>query len=79
MSSQRKKVGRPTSITKQTVRKLEQAFKSGLDISGACYVSGVSRSAYYERLAKDIEFQDSMLLAQRWVTMRARMVIADAI
>lgn len=39
--------GRPTVITPTTVRLLEQAFKDGLSVSEACFVSGIGRTTYY--------------------------------
>jgi hypothetical protein len=59
-------IGRPTIMTKVTVQKLEQALRDGFSIEMACYVSGVSRSTYYNHLASETAFLDKMTLAQSW-------------
>ncbi len=71
--------GRPTVITKATVQKLEQALRDGFSVEMACYVSGVSRSTYYNHLANDTDFLDKMTLAQSWATERAKQVVIQAI
>jgi hypothetical protein len=79
MGSKSKQPGRPTAITKDTVLKLEQAFKDGFSIEMACYVSGISRSTYYTHLQSDIELSDKMTLAQDWATQSAKQVVIQAI
>jgi hypothetical protein len=71
--------GRPTAMTKSTVQKLEQALRDGFSIEMACYVSGVSRSTYYNHLASDPVFLDKMTLAQAYPTERAKQVVVQAI
>jgi hypothetical protein len=71
--------GRPTVITDEVVRKLEAAFRDGFSLSEACLVSGVSRTAYYERKAVDEVFANKMELANKYVTIRAKKVVVKAI
>lgn len=71
--------GRPTVITNETVRKLEDAFKAGFSVSEACLVSGISRATYYEHTAADEAFADKMELAKKYVTIRAKKVVMQAI
>lgn len=71
--------GRPTVISDRVVRKLEAALRDGFNVSEACLVSGVSRSVYYERKASDSVFADKMELAQKYVTIRAKKVVVQAI
>lgn len=71
--------GRPTVITDDVVRKLEAALQGGFSVSEACLVSGISRAAYYERKASDEVFADKMELAKKWVTIRAKKVVVQAI
>lgn len=71
--------GRPTVISGEIVRKLEAALRDGFNVSEACLVSGVSRTAYYERKAADEAFADKMELAQKYVTIRAKKVVIQAI
>ncbi len=72
-------IGRPTVITQDTVRKLEQAFKDGLSVSEACFVSGIGRTAYYGRRTTDKAFAIKMELAKAYVTLRAKKVVVQAI
>jgi len=76
---QKPKIGRPSIINEDTVRKLEASLASGFGVSAACYYSGVSRSTYYEYLATNKDFSDKMRMAEEWSTFRARQVILQAI
>lgn len=71
--------GRPTVISDEVVWKLEAALRDGFNVSEACLTSGVSRTAYYERKAADEAFADKMELAQKYVTIRAKKVVVQAI
>ena len=71
--------GRPTVITKETVRKLEQAFKDGLSVSEACFVSGIGKRTFYDHKASDTTFAHNMELAKAYVTLRAKKVVVQAI
>ncbi len=71
--------GRPTVFDHDTVRKLEQAFAMGCTVEEACYISGVSRSAYYKRLDDDIHFMDKMERAKLFMIIQARHTVYKAI
>ncbi len=71
--------GRPTVITNEVVRKLEEALQDGFSVSEACLVSGISRTAYYERRSTDEAFAVKMELAQKYVTIRAKKTVIQAI
>ncbi len=71
--------GRPTVFDQDTVRKLEQAFAMGCTVEEACYISGVSRSAYYKRLDDDIHFMDKMERAKLFMIIQARHTVYKAI
>ena len=70
---------RPTVITESTVRKLEAAFRDGLSVSEACFVSGISRTAFYQCKASDEVFAQKMELAKAYVTLKAKHVVVQAI
>jgi hypothetical protein len=72
-------MARPTIITEDTVSKLEAAFRDGLSVSEACFVSAISRTAYYDRRAADDAFAYNMDLAKAWATIRAKKVVIQAI
>jgi hypothetical protein len=79
MGTKSKQVGRPTTMTKATVQKLEAALQDGFSIETACHVSGISRSTYYDHLDRSPDFTYKMELAKDWVTQRAKQVVAQAI
>ncbi len=66
-------------MTDSVVQKLEKAFRDGFSIEMACYVSGISRSAYYDHIKRDVSFSNKMELAQDWATQRAKQVVIQAI
>jgi hypothetical protein len=74
-----KVIGRPTVMTKATVLKLETALRDGFSIEMACYVSGVSRSAYYAQLERSPDFAHNMVLSKQWVVERAKQVVTQAV
>lgn len=53
-----KPVGRPSSLTPETIIKLEQAFAIGLKDVEALAYAGVSSSAFYAYCQKNPEFQE---------------------
>jgi hypothetical protein len=71
--------GRPTVITDEVVRKLEDAFREGFSVNTACELSGISRSTYYEHLNSNEAFSDKMVVARQWVNEKAKQVIIKAI
>lgn len=71
--------GRPTVFDQETVHKLEQAFAIGCTVEEACFVSGVSRSAYYKRLEEDEQFMDKMERAKLYMIIQARHTVCNAI
>lgn len=74
-----KKGGRPTVITARVVRLLVTCFQNGLTIRQACWQSGISHEAYYQRVKNDSEFADKMSKAQQLPSMTARTNVMTAI
>jgi hypothetical protein len=72
-------MGRPTVINETAVRKLERAFKDGLSVSEACFVSGIGRTTYYEHKASDEDFANKMELAKAYITIKAKKAVVHAI
>jgi hypothetical protein len=73
------KVGRPTVINEDILRKLEAGLATGFSISTACHFAGISTSTFYEHKALDKEFSDRVRWAEEWATYKARQVIIKAI
>ena len=73
------KIGRPTVLNKDTVSKLEEAFKLGASVSEACLISGISRDTFYRHFNADSTFSDKMERARSWILVLAKRNIANAI
>ncbi len=73
------RVGRPKAMTQEVVRELTDCFRKGMDVRGACILSGVSTSTYYKELASNKQFSDKMTLAQNETTIFANLVVKNAI
>jgi len=54
------KGGRPCSVTKDAISKLEQAFRVGASISQAYHYAGISRSAFYRYSEDNPEFREQV-------------------
>lgn len=76
---QTQRVGRPSVINEDILRKLEIFIASGMSISASCYMAGISKSTYYEHKALNKEFADRMRIAEEWATFRARQIVLQAI
>lgn len=74
-----KKSGRPTKLTAEVVRKLEEALKFGATVTEACFISGISRDTFYQHYRFDQEFSDKMELSRNWMSLIARQNVANAI
>lgn len=71
--------GRPSLITNQVVKKLEEAFKIGLNTSEACRYAGISRQIFYNKLEVDTEFLDIIDSAKDHLKLLALGVIGNHI
>jgi hypothetical protein len=71
--------GRPTVVTQKVVRLLVTCFHNGLTVRQACWQSGISHEAYYQRLREDAEFSDIMAKAQDLPYITAKINIVTAI
>ncbi len=71
--------GRPTVITPEVVSLLVSSFHNGLNVREACWQSGISHEAYYNRLRSDEKFADIIAKAQAYPTSTAKQVVIEAI
>lgn len=76
---QNKSIGRPSKLTTEVVRKLEDAFKHGATVTEACSVSGISRDTFYRYMQDDEMFSDKMERARNWLRTIAKRNIANAV
>lgn len=71
--------GRPTAITDDVVRKLEDIFKIGGTVSEACNYAGISRETYYYRVERDPGFLTKMQAAMQYSDVVAKNLVVDSI
>lgn len=65
-SNGKKATGRPTKLTEDTVKKLEEIFRIDGSASEACSYAEVSEVSYYDWLKKDDKFSKRMRAAQKY-------------
>ncbi|MDP4120867.1 MAG: hypothetical protein Q8876_07435 [Bacillota bacterium] len=72
-------MARPEKITDDIVRKLENAFARGFNVSEACDDAEISRDTYYKKIKKSKSFSDKMERAQTNLVRQAKINLAEAI
>lgn len=75
----KKKVGRPTVMTQETVRKLEYAFAYDCTVEEACIYAGISRESYYSFCRDNPEFSDRITVLRHTAIFVARKTIVEAL
>jgi hypothetical protein len=73
------KVGRPTVMTDEVVRKLEWAFSIGCSDAEACFFAGISKQTLYDYQERNPEYVDRKALLKEKMVLKARTVIANAL
>ena len=72
-------MGRPTSVTPETLAKLEQAFSLGCSDLEACIYADVSPSILYRFQEKNPEFRERKEMLKQKLVLKARTVVAEAL
>lgn len=74
------KMGRDPIMTPERVKKLEEAFMNGLNVTEACSYSGITRQTYYNYMDEetgDKDFIDKITYAQNFVSIRAKQIVVE--
>jgi hypothetical protein len=71
--------GRPTVMTPEAIRKLEDAFSWGCTDLEACCFANISKTALYEYCEKHPEFTERKEILKNNPTIKARRVIIRAL
>lgn len=50
--------GRPSVVTEEVIRKLEEAFMLDLTVLEACFLADIGKTAYYDWLGENPEYAD---------------------
>ena len=77
--AEKKKVGRPTSMTNEVIGKLEYGFSCGLSDREACLFAGINPDTLYEYCKKHPKFSERKELLKEQVKMQAKMNLANSI
>ena len=75
----RSPIGRPSTVTEEKIKRLEEAFMFGFSDNMACIYAGVSRTAFYRFLANNEPLRDRFKALKRNVRLQARFNVAKAI
>ena len=80
MSGKKKSnAGRPTVMTPETVKKLEEGFLKGLTDAQCCLFVGISKQALYDYCNAHPEFTDRKELLKQQPSIRAKLNIVESI
>ena len=75
----KKKVGRPTVMTAETIKKLESVFKLGVTDQVAINYAQIGERTYYDHIKGDENFRRKMESAKHFGRLAAGNVIMDSI
>lgn len=72
-------IGRPTAMTEEVIRKLEDGFLKGFTDREACLFAGIAPSTLYKYCEENPDFSERKELLKEQIKMRAKDNIATAI
>lgn len=78
-NNNKNKVGRPQKITKEVLQKLKDAFKLGCTDRESCFYADICERTLYYYQEKYPDFLQEKELLKTRLSLKARMVIAQAI
>lgn len=73
------RVGRPTVMTEEMIRKLELLFAKGLTDREACLIADLSPSTLYDYCTANPEFAERKELLKEQIKTQAKLNVAEAI
>ena len=71
--------GRPTKMTDETVRKLEEAFAMGCTDVEACLYAGISKPCLYDYCSSNPEFSDRKEALKTSPAIKARALLSRSL
>ena len=74
-----KNVGRPSKLSPEVVKKLEEAFSIDATVSEACYYCDISRETFYNWMKADKELFDRLERMRQKPVLKARQVVVNGI
>jgi hypothetical protein len=70
-------IGRPTKLTPETIKKLEEVFAMDGTVKEACFYAGISTQTYYTFVKNEPEFLDRFNALRESPVLKARKAIFD--
>lgn len=78
-TKKKKRNGRPTIMTPETVKKLEEGFAQGFSVDNACIWADISKQTYYTYCEKEAGFLDYCKTLQKKPLIKSILVINKAL
>src|SRR4051812_14349545 len=78
-ASNSKAIGRPSILTQDVIRKLEEAFCMDATDGEACAFAGISEASYYHHRKENEDFSDQMDRAKQFPFMLAKKGLLQAL
>lgn len=72
-------VGRPTVMTEEVIRKLEEAFALGATDGEAIFYAGISKTAFYDYCKEFPEFADRKEALKETPILKARRTVVNSL
>jgi hypothetical protein len=77
--AKKSKAGRPTVMTPEVLRKLEEAFSKDLSDREACLYAGIGERTLYDYQDNNPDFSQRKALLKSSVSMHAKLKLAESI
>lgn len=77
--TKKKRNGRPTIMTLETVKKLKEGFAQGFSVDNACIWADISKQTYYTYCEKEAGFLDYCKTLQKKPLIKSILVINKAL
>lgn len=71
--------GRPTIMTEEVCRKIEEVAALDGTVEEMCYYAGISRDAYYDYIKKNLKFSDRIDALRNRPVLKARQTVIKAL
>ena len=79
MADKKNKMGRPSKMTDEVVRKLEEAASVDASIEEMCFHADISKPTYYEWTKKNPHLLDRLNALRQRPVLRARLAMSKAL
>lgn len=79
MAKDTPKVGRPSKMTDEAVKKLEEVFAIDGTIEEACYYADISRQTYYDWIKENPELVDKFERLRERPVLKARTTVVNSL